>query len=124
MGTIGSVVDPLEWLLLHDSPLLEFILWCDPFPLNVGRTCDLPLTNRTRAEAMGCDFCDCAMVCKILSCRLICSKDPPSWLDEVTGQAGKAHVATGSGESLGTEGATDQQPAKKIKIQETTTANS
>lgn len=62
---------------------------------------------------MGCDFFDYAMVRKILSCWLNCSQEPPCRLDEVSSQAEKAHVATGCGESLGTEGAMDQQPAKK-----------
>lgn len=62
---------------------------------------------------MGCDFFDYAMVRKILSCWLNCSQEPPCRLDEVSSQAEKAHVVTGCGESLGTEGAMDQQPAKK-----------
>lgn len=65
---------------------------------------------------MGCDFRDYAMVCKILSCGLICSKDLLCWLDEASGQAGKARVATGCEESLGPEGATDQQPAEKSRV--------
>ena len=74
-------------MAFHGLDLLTFTTLCNPLPLSENEAWDMLLINMVKG--MRCHSRDYVMLDKPLSCKHICSRNAPRWLDEVNGHIGK-----------------------------------
>ena len=74
-------------MAFHGLDLLTFTTLCNPLPLSENEAWDMLLINMVKG--MRCHSRDYVMLDKPLSCKHICSRNAPCWLDEVNGHIGK-----------------------------------
>ena len=82
------IVQTESKMALHDLDLLTFTTMCNLLPLSENEAWDMLLINMVKV--MRCHSHDYVMLDKPLSCKQICSRDAPCWLDEVNGHSGKS----------------------------------